>query len=654
MVKSRKHQGKETREYSRAKIGLVLAFCFIFWGALWARTLQVQVLQGQELAEQASRQYFSQEKIMGKRGEIFDRDGRVLAQSVRSKSVYANPFLMDDIHFQADELGRILNVDPASIRVRLGRKSSFVWLDRKISDRVAHEVASADIPGVFIMDEHSRVYPQKHMLGQVLGFVGIDNTGLEGLEKSLDERLSGAEMVMVMQRDASGQRFSLMPRQPHQQVDGEDIYLTIDSRIQFYVEQTLADAVKENSGQRGVAMVVHVPTGDILAWANYPFFNPNNYRASSPDIWRNRGATDLIEPGSTLKPFLVAAALEENVARGDSLYYCEQGQWRLGNNQIKDVREYGWLTVNRILRYSSNIGAAKVGMDLGPGDLHSYLTRLGLDQPTGVQVPGQSRGLLRPPGTWSNMDLATISFGQGMATSFLQLARAYATLGNHGIYTDLNILQENSSPVSSQQRVFSREVSRDVLAMMRDSVERDGTGTRARISGIEVGGKTGTAQKASPKGGYSDKYVASFVGFLPAMEPEYMIMVLVDEPENPYYGGLVAAPAFQRIGGRLLSSQKGQGLRTLALDGSGPATDAYTGETGRFSITPRQTREVDISSVPDLRGTPLRLAVESLIQAGIDPRIEGTGVKVHEQSPSPGSNWDSEEKQITLKLCSGS
>ena len=651
---SRQDPRKKTREYSRVKIGLVLAFCFIFWGALWARALQVQVLQGEELAEQANRQYFSQEKILGKRGEIFDREGRVLAQSVRSKSVYANPFLMDDIHAQAAQLGRILDVGPDTMRTRLGRKKSFVWLERKVSDRVAHEVASADIPGVFIVDEHSRVYPQKHMLGQVLGFVGMDNTGLEGLERSLDKRLSGAEMVMVMQKDASGQRFSLMPRQPHQQVDGEDVHLTIDSRMQFHVEQALADAVEENQGQSGVAMVVHVPTGDILAWANYPFFNPNNFRASSPDVWRNRGATDLIEPGSTLKPLLVAAALEENVARGDSLYYCEQGQWRIGRNQIKDVNEYGWLTVNRILRYSSNIGAAKVGMDMGSGTLHNYLTRLGLDQSTGVQVPGQSRGLLRPPNTWSNMDLATISFGQGMATSFLQLARAYATLGNHGIYTDLNILQEQSSPVSSEQRVFSRGVSRDVLAMMRDAVERDGTGTKARISGIEVGGKTGTAQKASPQGGYSDEYVASFVGFLPAMDPEYMIMVLVDAPESPYYGGLVAAPAFQRIGGRLLSSQKGLGLRRLALDESGADTGSYTGEKGRFSIAPRQTREMDSSSVPDLRGTPLRLAVESLIQAGIEPRLEGTGVMVREQSPSPGSNWNSEEKQITLELCSGS
>ncbi|WP_291321749.1 penicillin-binding transpeptidase domain-containing protein [Desulfonatronospira sp.] len=644
----------KSRDYSRIKIGLVLALCFVFWGGLWARAVQVQILRGEELAEQASRQYFSQEKILGKRGEIFDREGRVLAQSVRSKSIYANPFMMDNIPASSARLAGILDADPGSIQARLDRKSSFVWLDRKVSDRVAHQVSSADIPGVFIMDEHSRVYPQKHLLGQVLGFVGMDNTGLEGLERSLDDRLSGAEMVMIMQRDASGQRFNLLPRQPDGQVDGQDIHLTIDSRMQFYVEQALADAVEDNDARSGIAMVVHVPTGDILAWANYPFFNPNNFRSSTPDIWRNRGATDLIEPGSTLKPFLVAAALEENVARGDSLYYCEQGLWRLGRNQIKDVREYGWLTVNRILRYSSNICAAKIGLDMGPGTLHQYLVNLGLDQPTGVQVPGQTSGLLRPPHTWRDMDLATISFGQGMATSFLQLARAFTILGNHGVFTDLNILQDQSSPVSSGQRIISREVSRDVLAMMRDSVERDGTGTRARISGIEVGGKTGTAQKASPSGGYSDKYVASFAGFLPAMDPEYMIMVLVDEPTRPFYGGLVAAPAFQRIGGRILASEQGLGLRRLVLESSGEAQGASTSDGSRFSIVPRQDVEMDTSHVPDLRGIPLRLAVENLLKAGIEPTLQGRGVMVRDQDPGPGSSWSNQQKQITLKLCSES
>jgi len=643
----------KTRDISKYKIIMVLACCFLFWGGLWARAMYVQLIQGEELASLASRQYFSQEKIQGKRGEIFDRQGRVLAQSVRSRSIYANPFLMDDIPSTADKLARILDVDPGSVQSSLGRDRSFVWIKRKVSDRQAYEVVKEEIPGIFIIDEHSRVYPQKHMLGQVLGFVGMDNVGLEGLEKSLDDRLRGAEMVMVMQRDASGHRFTLLPREADQHVDGQDVFLTIDARIQSTAEHVLAETVEHFQGDYGMAMVVHVPTGDILAWASYPFFNPNNFQGSRSSMWRNRAATDMIEPGSTLKPFLVAAVLEEQVARGDSLYFCEQGRWRLGRNEIRDVREYGWLTVNRVLRYSSNICAAKMGLDLGSETLHDYLIKLGLNTPTDLPLPGQGKGLLRPAHVWSRMDLATISFGQGVATTFLQLARAYLTLANEGQFTELNLLQEQSKTRPKGPRVFSRDVSRDVLAMMRDAVERDGTGTRARISGVEVGGKTGTAQKASPRGGYGDQYVASFVGFIPAMEPQYMIMVLVDEPQKRYYGGLVAAPAFKRIGTSLLTSEQGLALRSPAPLHGLKTTGSPAVEKSWINIGPRQNQIIDTDTVPDLRGMPLRQAAESLLKAGIVFSLEGKGVIVREQIPSPGNAWDQEKKEVTLKLSSG-
>ena len=644
---------RKTRDFSRLKIVLVLGFCFIFWGGLWTRAMFVQIIRGEELSAQANRQYFSHEKITGKRGEIFDREGRVLAQSVRSKSIYANPFLMKDIQASSEELSGILGVEPDFVRSRLERKSSFVWVRRKISDRVAHEVARANMPGVFIIDEHSRVYPRKHMLGQVLGFVGMDNTGLEGLERAFDEHLAGAEMVMVMQRDASGHRFTLMPRKSDRQVDGQDVFLTIDSRIQFIAEQVLAETVEKFQGRHGIAMVFHVPTGDILAWANYPFFNPNSFQQADSSIWRNRAATDLIEPGSTLKPFVIAAALEENLARSDSLYYCEQGRWRVGNNEIRDVRGHEWLTVNRVLRYSSNICTAKMGMELGPAKVHEYLIRLGLSTPTNLPLPGQSRGLLRPYQTWSKIDLATISFGQGMATSFLQLARAYLTLGNDGLYTEPNLLLEQSGASPPGPRVFSSEVSRDVMIMMRDVVERDGTGTRARISGIEVGGKTGTAQKASPRGGYGDKYVASFVGFIPALDPEHMIMVLVDEPGKQQYGGIVAAPAFERIGTRLLASEQGVVLRGMSRLETVQNPESISFTPPRFSISSRQDQAVDTEAVPDLRGLPLRRAAEALLSAGITPSLQGTGVMVHDQSPEPGSPWEQGEKKVILKLSSG-
>lgn len=649
--KSTKHS---SRDWSKVKIALLLSACFLVLGGLWARTADIQILRGDELAAQAEKQYFSQEKIQGKRGEIFDRKGRVLAQSVRSKSVYANPVLMEDIRDASQKLSRALEMEAESIRSKLAREKSFVWIQRKISDRSAHAVEQKEIPGVFIIDEHTRVYPQKHMLGQVLGFTGVDNTGLEGLEKSLDQRLSGAEMLMVMQRDASGNRFTLVPQEPARDVDGEDIYLTIDSRVQFTAEEALKETVEEYQGDHGIAMVVHVPTGDIRAWAQYPFFNPNNFRQSSPALWRNRAATDLYEPGSTLKPFLVAAVLEQQVARSDSLYFCEEGSWALGNNRIKDVHDHGWLTVSRVLRYSSNIGASKLGLDLGAEKYHRYLRKLGLDTPTQLPLPAQNKGLLRPPRTWSQMDLATISFGQGMASSFLQLAEAYLTLANDGVYTELNLLREESSSKPSGARVFSREVSREVRRMLKDAVERDGTGTRANISGVQVAGKTGTAQKASSQGGYKDEYISSFVGFLPAMDPEYMVMVLVDEPKGQHYGGIVAAPAFKRIGNRLLPSQNTPGLQAMSLEQSEHKIQSvHQEDSTRFHISSGIKQDFDTREVPDLRGVPLRTAVKNLLKEGIAFDLEGKGVVVREQSPAPGSSWDEHTREITLKLSSG-
>lgn len=639
---------RKQKDRSKIKIILILSLFVLAWTGLWGRALYIQVIEGERLAGMADRQYYSREKITGKRGEIFDRNGVVLAQSVRSKSVYANPFLIEDRHETAQILSAALEIDYKSVSALLNEKRSFVWVSRKISDRLAHRVNEKDMSGIFIIDEHSRVYPQGHMLGQVLGFVGVDNEGLEGLEKSFDETLAGAEMIMILQRDASGHKMTLMPQDPSAKVGGQDVTLTIDSNIQFAAEKYLAQAVEKYEGRHGISLVVHVPTGDILAWGAYPHFNPNNYRSSNSSIWRNRAAVDFIEPGSTLKPFLVAAAMEERIAKSDSLYFCENGTWRLGRNQIKDVKERGWLTLNRILRYSSNICSAKIGLDLGPAPYFRYLDALGFTSPTNLPLPGQAKGILRPPHSWSKMDLATISFGQGMASTPLQLARAYLTLANEGKFTDLNIVKDAKRSPGSGQQVFSPHVSRQVMSMLRDAVEMDGTGTGARISGVEVGGKTGTAQKASPAGGYGDKYVASFVGFIPANDPEYMIMVIVDEPEPQHYGGVVAAPAFAEIGNYILSSGSGLRFRALPISDSQTVVRNPEVDNGRFSVGQRRQNIVLGEQMPDLRGFSLRRAVESLLSEGIVPVLEGRGVIVNNQSPAPGEDW--REGEVVLHL----
>jgi cell division protein FtsI (penicillin-binding protein 3) len=637
----------------RTRIKIVLIFCLFImaWMGLWSRALFVQVIKGEELAGMAHRQYYSREKITGKRGEIFDRNGVVLAQSVRSKSVYANPFLIDDKNSAVSNLSQALESDRDRINDLLNRNAGFVWVQRKVSDRTAQRVSRQNIPGVFIIDEHTRVYPRGHMLGQVLGFVGIDNQGLEGLEKSLNEELSGAEMVIVLQKDASGHKMSLLPQDPGRKVDGRDVVLTIDSEIQFAAERHLARAVEDSRGTSGLALVVHVPTGEILAWASYPFFNPNSFQSFSSDFWRNRAAVDIIEPGSTLKPFLMAAVLEEGIAGSDSIYFCENGRWRLGGNEIKDVREHGWLTLNRVLRYSSNICSAKIGLDLGPDLYFKYLDKLGFTEATSLPLPGQARGILRPPHAWSRMDLAAISFGQGMASTPLQLARAYLSLANEGVFTELSIIKDDGKKPQTGHRVFSREVSRQVMSMLRDAVEMEGTGTRARIPGVQVGGKTGTAQKASPRGGYGDSYVASFVGFIPALEPEYMIMTIIDEPEPVHYGGIVATPVFAGIGTGILNSGRGIRLRELPSANSLAKNTALQLENTRFNVNHRRQSVAHGDAVPDLRGLPLREAVENILNVGIVPVLEGQGMVVRDQKPAPGSGLEEAKGRITLHLC---
>ncbi len=642
---------KKTNDRTRIKIILIFCLFIMAWMGLWSRAFFVQVIQGEELAGMADRQYYSREKITGKRGEIFDRNGVVLAQSVRSKSVYANPYLIEDKDSAVKSLAKALKTDRNRINDLLNRNNSFVWITRKVSDRTAHRVNQQNIPGIFIIDEHTRVYPRGHMLGQVLGFVGIDNQGLEGLEKSLNEELSGAEMVIVLQRDAAGHKMSLLPQDPTRKVDGRDVMLTIDSEIQFAAERHLASAVESSHGTSGLSLVIHIPSGEILAWASYPFFNPNNFQSSSSDVWRNRAAVDIIEPGSTLKPFLMAAVLEEGIAGSDSLYFCENGRWSLGRNEIRDVREHGWLTLNRVLRYSSNICSAKIGLDLGPDQYFQYLDKLGFTTATNLPLPGQARGILRPPHVWSRMDLATISFGQGMASTPLQLARAYLSLANQGIFTELNLIKDDRKQPQTGHRIFSREVSRQILSMLRDSVEMEGTGTRARISGVEVGGKTGTAQKASPKGGYGDKYVASFVGFIPALEPQYLVMAIIDEPTPSHYGGVVAAPVFAGIGTSILNSGPGIRLRELPSTRALVENSENPVENTRFNVSQRRERVAHGDKIPDLRGLPLREAVENILGAGIVPVLEGKGVVVRDQDPAPGTVLSEARGKIILHLC---
>ena len=626
-------------DWIKFRIALLGCLLGIVLLGLWARAYFVQVVLGPDLSRQASRQYWTHKSTYGQRGKIFDARGNLLAKSVKINSVFARPREIEKIGQTAETLQDILGKGIREFRTALGKDRSFVWLARKISDRTASEILAARLPGVYLTQEKARFYPQGHLAGQLLGFVGLDNEGLEGLECSYNQYLSGKKKEFIVQRDAGG-NLLFAPGQLNSGLAGKNLVLTLDKRIQFAAEEALAGTVLKNRAKSGLCLVVKVSSGEILAWAQYPFFNPNNFSQSSPEVWKNRMALDVFEPGSTIKPIMVAAALDTGTCRPQDIFFCENGSWTFSGQEFGDTHEYGWLPVNRIIRYSSNIGAGKIGLQLGAGRYHRYLSRLGLGRETELPLPGEAGGILRDARQWNQVDLVSAAFGQGVGVTALQLAKMYLSLANHGELIPLKLMKVPNPPErASGVRVFSKQTARAVLSMMVEVVEEDGTGTRARIPGMYVGGKTGTAQKASPQGGYAERYTASFVGLFPGRDPEYLVLAVIDEPKKNHYGGVVAAPAVREVARELVAGTDdfpGYWARQEQAEkegGSEPAAN-LSGETSR--IKTRKRISIHPGRVPDLRGAPLRQALEVLASQDVVPVMNGHGVLVAGQKPAPG------------------
>lgn len=651
-------------DWSRVRIRMVVCIFCLLWAGLWGRAWYLQMIEGPRLAERAQRQHMASELVAGRRGMILDRNGQVLARSVEARSVYARPQEITDFQAAAAVLAPLLGLDAQALHTELAQtKRRFVWLKRKVDDYTAEAVRKTGLAGIGLSKEYDRFYPFKHLAGQLLGFVGVDDKGLEGVERSMDARLGCVPTRQIVQRDAMGRRFYLHEEGQSEPV-GEDLTLTIDVQMQFTVEEAIAKAVRENDARWGGALVVDVLSGEIHAWAQYPFFNPNNYKDSGPLIYRNRLAADALEPGSTFKPFVIAAALQERKVTPSTAIDCEGGKWVKKNFTIRDTSSQGVLPVDKVLRYSSNIGMAKIGLSMGAGTLHKYLHALGFGQHTAVPV-ADSKGILRSPRGWSEVDIMSAAFGQSISVTGLQMAQAYLTLLNNGVHKPLRLIREDSRVEEAHPRVFRESAVREVMRMMRDVVEeKDGTGRRARVEGIEVAGKTGTAQKADHRSGtYGSKRLASFVGFFPASRPRYLVLVMVDEPVRSQYGGLVAAPVFQEIASRVLTNSgmlheaeagaaakhasgrsaggRQRGLKLAGLDVPGfsasrnldatPAPDKGMRLPGHLATAG--------SRVPDVLGKSVRNAVELFARAGVVPELKGTGSRVVRQSPPPGVTW---------------
>ncbi|MBQ4615656.1 MAG: PASTA domain-containing protein [Mailhella sp.] len=660
------------------------AFFFAFvWLLLWLRAFHIQVIDGPTFKAMADSQLSYTETVHGARGSILDRHGRILARSVPCRSISANPRMLEDIDDAAARLAPILKRPASELKALFRKNRAFVWLARKVDDATAAAISKENIRGINLTREYERVYPYRHLAGQLLGFVGMDSRGLEGVERAFDEKLRGSEATSRVSRIAA-QRVLNQEEDLLEESQGEDITLTIDVQVQFIAEDVISQAVESAGARWGGVLVSDVESGEVLAWAQYPFFNPNSYRGASPSIYRNRLAGDSLEPGSTMKPLVMAAALEEKLVTPNRKIYCEKGTWRTRYVTIRDdTHSFENLTCTELISKSSNIGMAKIGLEMGAEKLHSYLARLGFGKKTGIGVH-ESRGILRRPRTWSEVDLMSASFGQSVSVTGIQMLQAYTILADGGEFRPLRLVLDDAgvdSSSSAGQRIFSEKNSRATLRMMEETVDGDGTGSRARIPGLRVAGKTGTAQKADPSGkGYSRKRLASFGGMVPADKPRYVIYVMLDEPTTTGYGGAIAAPVFQKVA-----------TRTLAFSGDLPANTADLQEKGKKAkekarkLTPAQLAQKkkdeiylanlakyraaqakkaqeleekenaekrDLNSrdvMPDLVGLSLRRTIEICAQRGIIPSIQDAGAFVFKQSPAPGTKL-SEHSRCTVWL----
>jgi len=511
---------------------------------LAVRAVDLQWLQSDHLTNLAEKQRYRQFTTMPPRGPIHDQKGRILAESIQTPSLAA---IADEVPSERiQELAQALGLPHKKLLRKLGKRKGFVWLARQIPPSIAAKVMALNIPGVRQETEWQRYHPLGPETGHLLGFVGIDGRGLEGIERTWNNQLSGEPGVRQVRRDARGHSLpgGRWIRNPEA---GQAITLTLDASIQSIAYAALAEGVRIQQAKGGSVVVMRPQDGAILAMASWPGYNPNSFRHYQPNEWRNRAITDVFEPGSTLKPFTIAAALESGRWQPDSKIYCENGAMQIADYTIHDDHPEKWLDVTGVLVRSSNIGSAKMALDIGAESLHNMMTKAGFGKRSGTGLSGESPGIVLPPERWGPVETANIAFGQGIAVTPLQLATAFSVLANDGLYMPPTLFADRLEQ-QSPTRVMSSTIAHQVTQMLEYATSEDGTGSKAVPSGYRVAGKTGTAQKPNPRGGYSKgKYNAVFAGFAPVDNPQLVIIVLVDEPKKSIYGGQVAAPIFRHI-----------------------------------------------------------------------------------------------------------
>lgn len=535
---------KLTFAWRHVTVVVIMTLCF---GGLATRAVYLHVIDQEFLRRQGDARMLREEPIAAHRGILKDRNGLPLAVSTPVVSIWVNPKEALAAKLDVRALASALDLESSGVarRINANSKREFLYVKRHLSPEAAEAVLANEFPGVYGMTEYRRFYPEGEVTSHLLGFTNLDDTGQEGLELALDEKLRGVPGLKKVLRDQKGRKVKdvalIRPARP-----GQDVYLSFDARTQYLAYRELATAIEQHGAKAGTAVALDVETGEVLAMVNQPSFNPNNRTRLKPEELRNRAVTDMFEPGSTMKPFTVAVALESGKYSTRSLFNTNPGSYRVYNKLITDHHNYGVIDLGTIITKSSNVGTTQIALSLPPETLPTFFGRFGFGKTTGSGFPGESAGRLQPPERWRPVEIATMSYGYGLTTTALQLAHGYAILASGGIARPVSFTRVEG-PVKGE-RVIAADIAKKLIPMMESVVTQDGTALKAAVPGYRIAGKTGTAHKAVGGSYAKDEYMSTFVGMAPASRPKVVLAVVVDSPRNgQYYGGLVAAPVFSRI-----------------------------------------------------------------------------------------------------------
>jgi cell division protein FtsI (penicillin-binding protein 3) len=641
----------DSRKWLKFRIATLLAFFVILFIALASRAFQLQVLSSADLKALAEKQHTQVLLLQPDRGIIFDRNGEKLAATIQVDSVFADPSKIENPFKAAEALASVLRTDRSFIQKKLSGTKNFSWIARRIDPEQASLVQELGIEGIYLVKEPKRFYPSGELAGHLIGFVGLDATGLEGLELKYDRYLKGPPEKLFWIRDAKGKR--LYPRVETPKVAPQENYnlvLTIDNRIQHLVESNLKAAVKTKGAKGGFAIVMDPRTGEILALANEMGFDPNLFSTMNPGTGKNKAITDCFDPGSTFKPFLAAAALEEGVVKETDTFNCENGRYAIADRVIHEAnrKRHGILSVHDIIKYSSNIGAVKIGEKLGKEKFYQYIRSFGFGAKTGIDLPGEVSGILRPVAKWTRVDAATIAFGQGVSVTAIQLITALSAIANEGMmmkpFVVRGLMDKKGNIVQAfhptvVRRVISPQTAKRMTAILTDVVgAEDGTGKQARIANVSVAGKTGTSQKFDfARRVYSTERVkTSFMGFFPAEDPQIAILVILDEPQRDKWGGVAAAPVFRNIGEQILTRFKTNIRTTFVSNDEPPPVDMQMKLVSvRAPLASQSALDTGDAAVPDFRGMTIRDVLRKAKEKGIEVRVIGSGWATAQQ-PAAG------------------